>query len=837
MARKLVSVLLAVCLMASPAMPAFAETQQMDDLIAFVSHFNIINGDPGGNYRLNDLVTRAEFTKVAVAASSFRNSVATSLTVSPFQDVSYQHWAAPYIKVALSNGIISGYEDSTFRPDNTVSFEEAVTIFLKLLGYTNDDFGSSWPYGQVGLANNIKLTEQIEKGVGDALNREDVIRLTYNLLNTKMKDSDLKYVDVFDCAITDDVILIATSNEDASVSADKVVTSAGTFLIGDDFDYNDVGRKGSITVKDGDELICFIPNDQQVTEYTVTATMGSDLVFDGTVLNIDENMATYYKSQQSTYSQVVPSAKKGDVFKVFANQNGIIDYTLLIPQGEKTDFDTADMEKKVVYSVMDNKIITYENGVFDEFTVGSNVTMYEDDTLTSYSAIQAKMAIGDILNVRYDKNGEIDYIVYSEGDLKGPITVTGSSWQSAFGVDTSGLTVMRDGVKSSLDEIKTYDVVYYSDDLGMLLAYSKKVTGVYESASPNRDMPNTVTVSGVQYDLEGVTAFNKLSSSGDFIYGDTITLLIGRNGEVADAISAETAVQNVVGYVTETGSKTYLDNNNNEYSSFYVELALTDGTTSEYKTQKNYKDYLNSVVSVTFDDSYAKLDRKTGDSTVYGKVNANALTLGEDDLSKDVEILEVSTTYSDEVGAYKKQFLQRLDGMEVKSGSVVFAGKNAAGEIERLVLEDATGDLYTYAVVTSVQTRKADGSGSYQYQFDAGGTTYVDAGRYLPVSSGAAAKLTLDETNAIARAQSLTKIDNITSVSSLYVGTKSQTTYKVSSEVLVYTAQSSGAGYKYLITPIDDIAGNEDQYNITAYSDKSEALGGRVRVIIAWPKG
>ena len=72
--------------------------------------------------------------------------------------MTYRHWAAPYVRVGVTNGIISGYPDATFRPEDTVLYEEAVTMMLRVLGYTNADFGVSWPSGQIGLADNLDMT-------------------------------------------------------------------------------------------------------------------------------------------------------------------------------------------------------------------------------------------------------------------------------------------------------------------------------------------------------------------------------------------------------------------------------------------------------------------------------------------------------------------------------------------------------------------------------------------------------------------------------------------------------------------------------------------------------
>ncbi len=199
-------ILTAMCL---SSFTAFAEWTNEEDIMTLLSELEIMQGDPDGNYRLDNFVSRAECTKMAVMASAYKNSVAAGIKTSPFYDVPASHWASAYIQIAVSKGLCKGYIDSTFRPDGTVLFEEAITIYLKILGYTDDDFGSSWPYGQVGIAKQIELTKGISKGIGEYLDRRDMMYLTYNLLNTNPKGGNSDYINTLDYRIIDDVILVA----------------------------------------------------------------------------------------------------------------------------------------------------------------------------------------------------------------------------------------------------------------------------------------------------------------------------------------------------------------------------------------------------------------------------------------------------------------------------------------------------------------------------------------------------------------------------------------------------------------------------------------------------
>ncbi len=166
---------------------AYAAPKYSDNVAEFLAELSVMQGDPDGNMRYYDTVSRAECAKIAVAASAYKDSVALGSKISPFKDVPYTHWAAPYISVAVKNGLCKGYLDATFRPSGIVLYEEAATMFLQVLGYTAEDFGASWPNGQVGIARNIGLLDNIDKSIGDTLTRRDVATMAYNTLISKPK--------------------------------------------------------------------------------------------------------------------------------------------------------------------------------------------------------------------------------------------------------------------------------------------------------------------------------------------------------------------------------------------------------------------------------------------------------------------------------------------------------------------------------------------------------------------------------------------------------------------------------------------------------------------------
>lgn len=82
----------------------------------------IINGYSDETFRPGNSVNRAEFLKMMYEAGG--DSIDSNIDL-PFPDVPENEWYAKYVKVAYENGIIDGYPDGTFKPENTINFAEA----------------------------------------------------------------------------------------------------------------------------------------------------------------------------------------------------------------------------------------------------------------------------------------------------------------------------------------------------------------------------------------------------------------------------------------------------------------------------------------------------------------------------------------------------------------------------------------------------------------------------------------------------------------------------------------------------------------------------------------
>ncbi|HHW48941.1 MAG TPA: S-layer homology domain-containing protein [Clostridiaceae bacterium] len=101
--------------------------------IISTSEVKVFIGYPGKVFKPDNNITREEFTAVLVRA--FKKELIDDSDLEFKDKDKIGGWAYEYIRIAVQNGVILGYEDGTFRPKDNITRAEAFTILCKLLGY------------------------------------------------------------------------------------------------------------------------------------------------------------------------------------------------------------------------------------------------------------------------------------------------------------------------------------------------------------------------------------------------------------------------------------------------------------------------------------------------------------------------------------------------------------------------------------------------------------------------------------------------------------------------------------------------------------------------------
>ena len=97
--------------------------------VAYAEGKGIVIGYPDGGFHPDDWLTRAEF---ATLVSRFVSLEQQEESLR-FSDVPDDHWAEPYIYKCVAQGLIIGFPDGTFRPENLNTRAEVVVIMNRLL--------------------------------------------------------------------------------------------------------------------------------------------------------------------------------------------------------------------------------------------------------------------------------------------------------------------------------------------------------------------------------------------------------------------------------------------------------------------------------------------------------------------------------------------------------------------------------------------------------------------------------------------------------------------------------------------------------------------------------
>lgn len=212
----------------------------------------VLDGYGDGTFRPDTVLNRAQFCKMAVYAMDGSGELGRYSTVTIFPDVKPSHWASAYINMAARKGIISGFADGKFKPGQTVTAGQAVTILMRGLGYKDEDMGGVWPQSYMAEAQTNGLLKST--GITSAyagLTRAQAAKLFLNLFEAKTKGEAL-----FKYTVEEETYLTSVDGGKGTMTAGgKTYTMAhpvaSTSLI---------GSRGKVVLREGtSEALTFLP--------------------------------------------------------------------------------------------------------------------------------------------------------------------------------------------------------------------------------------------------------------------------------------------------------------------------------------------------------------------------------------------------------------------------------------------------------------------------------------------------------------------------------------------------------------------------------------------------
>lgn len=275
----------------------------------------VLDGYGDGTFRPDTVLNRAQFCKMAVYAMDGSGELGRYSTVTIFPDVKPSHWASAYINMASRKGIISGFADGKFKPGQTVTAGQAVTILMRGLGYKDEDMGGVWPQSYMAEAQTNGLLKST--GITSAyagVTRAQAAKLFMNLFEAKHGKGDV----LFSYSVgKNEVYLTAVDGGKGTMTAggteyDMAHPVTSTSLI---------GSKGKAVLNSAGEILTFLPITGSNGVSNAAVIIGSN----GSVAGLDSLAgSTSYNIYKNGSPATAADLKRYDVATYASATNSII---------------------------------------------------------------------------------------------------------------------------------------------------------------------------------------------------------------------------------------------------------------------------------------------------------------------------------------------------------------------------------------------------------------------------------------------------------------------------------------------------------------------------------
>lgn len=714
--KKTLVLLVVLSMLLSAISPVFATNFNDEIDEAYWEHANklaavgVITGDTNGNFNATSNITRAEMAVIICKMAGMTEATANASKNIPsvFSDVPAGEWYTGWINLAVDNGMIAGFPDNTFRPNDPLTTNQAITLVVKALGKGEyvDQMGT-WPGNYVQEAAKLGLTTEMVDTNSDLANRGNVAILAWEALQVGTWDVTsttldgevrlsaapsllIKYFKDFTAGsaknndyrvkLVENAVVTRTGKTASDLGENQIVLTVAADLTtkfdgekayGDLAEYIDAQNKPNKSYKtatyaDGEDVVAYVP--AEVASINNLVNKKVDVLF-----GADNEVALLYVTEDTVDEAYVTKwdeeDKKitiaGETYKVNADAEVLVfNYTVVDAE------DAAAIE--TITSLIETTL-----GV-EKPTKTFNRTLKADIVLDAKDRIEkinfTFSAVVDGVEVAAITTDDGDLTI-EEGAVKSVSTsgiVKNLAGGSFFGgnsiedlMDAEETRVIKDNEVADFDAIEEGDVVTaISLDGTVVLVYvsSEKATGevasvknfalTLEDTSYNTILLPLINLDGDFDDAEEVEDRKEVN---EFI-GEEVEVYLNFLGEVVAVIGNTDATGETVGIVANNATlKT--DDEDVEYMS--VRILTAEGTKATYKiyNKKSGKDISEAEDTPGFD--FADDGLSKGDVVIFSadsnrKIESDEIELPDEDetytFGSDTDVKVINVTVADMTG-------------------------------------------------------------------------------------------------------------------------------------------------------------------------------------------
>lgn len=741
------------------------EDASYSQAVAELSALDVISGYDDGTFKPDELVTRAQITKMIVDALNERAMAEASKANSQFVDVNAAdngngHWARGYINQGVADKFIAGYGDGTFGPDDNVTYVQALKMLVSAIGYETYAQGDGgWPNGYKIWASTTGISDGISGITDDTqLTRAQVAQIVDNAM-----DAPICIINGYETTILgntpklevkdgkgEDYQTLFTQKHDAYKVYGRVTNTSKMdsgldpdeveFRVerADNFD-DEYIKSGSVDSSESGTTMYFVdPSTPDLLKTYAQALIQKDDNDEYTIISISAAAANKYVTVAADDFDENRSTGDNLYFYPAGTTKNSVKYTLasdltIYLNGVEADNVTTIEELKDYIKSHDTAAITLQKETKSGST--STESYYNLVSITNYetavvSEVQDKT---DTVNILFDINSThiaAKLAVERDDETKSYSFVLDGEEIDPLDLEEGDVLSIAyeygDGKPSSFSNSSFYSVIVSRDT----------VSGRCSSVSSTT--PKEYNIDGTKY---------KLASSGisekDIEAGNEYTLYLDHFGRIAKA--EEETANKKIGILKNVYKKTGGD--------WTAQMITKEGTEEEYKVENADKaaEYQHDILGMTdvqkadpqnnkaaepvnggveYTSSNSKTERYPQQVVEYSvSSSTNKLTIKSGAVQRPI----AGTTASDNLAEYKENGT-KIGSVKLGDSTIVLDLSEIDDDEVKVLSTDTLVDGNLYEVFGYDRTNTGDRY--YRFVLLMSGTSSFNSETQLAVFSG-----------------------------------------------------------------------------------------------------
>jgi len=678
--RKFISLAVVFTMICSMVLTGFSnaasdiEGTKYEEAIAKLVALDTIEGYEDGTFKPENTITRAELATVITFILGLQDAADLAKdNPTRFSDVKVNEWYTGYINIAANENVIAGYPDGTFKPNEKVSYSEAVTMLVNSLGLKQvvDKAGGSWPSNYMSKASQLGITKVLDtvNGSADAIRGDiflmawetllqdqwgaigfnDLGEISYGNLNKTLLESkypDYVYNDNGDMEpkYFEEVLVINTPATKDTLKSDQIEIELENIATMINVTLSEASdTKPYMTDESGDKIVINLPE-----EMDASSLLGKEV----TIFFGKDNEVRYIKAtSDATANGELESIYAADgKIKVDGTKYSLTsDADLYINNIEITNEISAT-------EAIDNDDAKTKLAYLEELTDGMDGMIKVDmlkNSSNKITSLQVNIAGTFTIETTADSDSDYAFEQFIVKSIRSDSTLVDLEGTRKFKTEDiddedSNIIVVRDGKTAKAEDIEVGDVVMVSEgtdgDIRVITVTSEKINGTLERVASDYE----IKVDETRYQM-GSNA--KLSTENDIeetanmssdistLLGSDVELYLDSNGNYVLAVGeSEVTLAMQYGVIARTPASTDIMYDDNDEP--YLRLQIIDeaGNKIGYKVTGDTDDMFKQVVADEIEEVEAGSGNDWTDEIITAFTKGTFVGFSTDGSGKTIKI-------------------------------------------------------------------------------------------------------------------------------------------------------------------------------------------------------